>query len=286
MTRQLKTLIWMMLLLIILGIASAVLQPSDRQGTGSIAMLNIGQGDSFLITAPSGAQMLIDGGKDSKVLTELARVMPRGDRSIDIVLATHPDADHIGGLKLVLSRYKVGMYLTSQVTSDSSLFKDLNGLLADETIPAYYVRKGMTITLDSTTKLTILFPDRDTSGWETNTASVVSRLDMGASSALLTGDSPISIEQYLVKTNTKALDVDVVQLGHHGSKTSTSELYLKAASPVLALVSAGVNNSYGHPHKEVTDIVKKLQIPLVSTQDNGTVVLYPSGGGWKRGEGK
>ncbi len=282
MTRQLKTLVWMIALLIILGIASAVLQPSDTQGTGSMTMLNIGQGDSFLITAPSGAQLLIDGGKDSKVLTELARVMPRGDRSIDIVIATHPDADHIGGLKLVLSRYRVGMYLTSQVTSDSSLFKDLNAVLVDEKIPAYYVRKGMTIVLDSTTKLTILFPDRDTSGWETNTASVVSRLDMGASSALLTGDSPISIEQYLVKTNKKALDVDVVQLGHHGSKTSTSESYLKATSPTFALVSAGVNNSYGHPHPEVTDLLKKLAIPLVSTQDNGTVILYPSGSGWKR----
>jgi competence protein ComEC len=286
MTRQLKTLIWMMGLLIILGIAAAVLQPSQRQGTGSIAMLNIGQGDGFLITAPSGAQMLIDGGKDSKVLTELAQAMPRGDRTIDIVLATHPDADHIGGLKLVLSRYKVGIYLTSQVTSDSTLFKDINTVLVDENIPAYYVRKGMTIALDSTTKLTVLFPDRDTSGWETNTASVVSRLDMGASSALLTGDSPISIEQYLLKTNKKALDVDILKLGHHGSKTSSSEEYLKATSPTLALISAGVNNSYGHPHKEVTDLLKKLRIPSVSTQDNGTVTLYPSGDGWRREVGK
>lgn len=250
-----------------------VLLPKKRELNDEIAMLDIGQGDSFLIQTKEGRQMLVDGGKDASVLTQLSKTMPLGDRTIDVVLATHPDADHIGGLHYVLERYKVGLFLTSDVMADTSTFAELYQTIRKKHVPAYYVRKGMFVSLNDHTQFSILFPDRDTTNWETNAASVVGRLDMGTKSALFTGDSPIQIEQYLVRTDPKDIDVDILKLGHHGSKTSSSLEFLKATSPSLALISAGKNNSYGHPHQEVLDRLKELGIPWVNTAEIGTYLL-------------
>ncbi len=280
MNRRTINLLVLILLITVFGIAAIALQPRASDGKGSVAMLNVGQGDSFLITAPSGAQMLIDGGKDSKVLVELAKVMPAGDRSIDVVIATHPDADHIGGLGAVLDRYKVGLFLTSEVAGDTDMYKNLLQEVTNKKIPAYFVRKGMNVSLDGTTKFTTLFPDRDVRTWETNTASVVGRLQIGSRSVLFTGDSPSSIESYLAKTAPKLIDVDILKLGHHGSKTSSSDVFLKATSPILALISAGVNNRYGHPAPEVVDRLKLRKIPSVSTQEKGAITLTTDGTKW------
>jgi competence protein ComEC len=246
----------------------------------SVSMLDIGQGDSFLIQASNGKQMLIDGGKDAAVLSQLARVMPWGDRSIDIVLATHPDKDHIGGLDDVLKRYKVGMFLTSEVGGETEEYKHLISLVTQKKIPAYFVRQGMKFDLSPTDYFLVLFPDRDVKGWETNTGSVVGKFVSGQRSVLFTGDSPAPIEQYLAKSIPDLLDVDILKLGHHGSRTSTTSAYLKATTPSLALISAGKNNSYGHPHKEVLDLLKQFNIPYVSTIDSGTVTFETDGVKW------
>ena len=286
-----KTLGVMALGMVVLALCVVFLQyGTTESNSAKIHMLNIGQGDSFLIQAANGTQLLIDGGRDATVLSELAKVMPAGDRSIDIVIATHPDADHIGGLDDVFKRYQVGMFMTSQVQGDTAEYKGLMQAVANEHIPAYYARHGSVLTLDdgATTNLpasfVILFPDRDTTDWETNTASVVGRLQIGTGanmrSALFTGDSPISIEQYLRIAQPTAIDVDILKLGHHGSRTSSSYAFLKAATPTLALISAGVHNSYGHPHQEVLTALKDLSIPYVSTQDKGTVTLSTDGSTW------
>lgn len=247
-------------------------------------MLNIGQGDSFLIVAPNGSKMLIDGGKDAKVLTELAKVLPMGERYIDVVIATHPDADHIGGLQYVLNKYNVGLFLTSQVDGSTKTFGQLMQTLEKKKVPSYYARHGMQLSFGSNptaeqNHFDILFPDRPTDNWETNNASVVGKLSFGARTALFTGDSPANIEHYLAQAIPRVLDVDILKLGHHGSKTSSSEEYLRATSPSLALISAGVDNSYGHPHQEVLSRLATLRIPYISTQTAGTVTLSVSSDG-------
>lgn len=263
---------------------SLLLKPKKEEVLAKVYMLNVGQGDSFLIEASSGAQILIDGGRDATVLSELGKVMPWNDRSIDVIVATHPDADHIGGLVSVIKRYDIGLFLTSDVYSDTQTYKSLITAVLQKNIPAYYVRSGMNLNLDTTpnTDFTVLFPDRNTHTWETNAASVVGKLQIGERSMLFTGDSPISVENYLAKKIPSELDVDILKLGHHGSKTSTSPEYLRATTPGLALISAGVNNSYGHPHKEVLDLLKKFNIPFVSTQTVGTYTLETDGVKWYR----
>jgi competence protein ComEC len=269
--------------IIFLGISFAIFSLSSVDTNDEYAyvhMLNIGQGDSFLIESKNHKRILIDGGRDAKVLTELEKVLPFGEKDIDVVIATHPDADHIGGLPFVFKRYDVGLFLTSKVNTDTKTFKTLFDSVKEENIPAYYARSSMNIKLDDETNFKILFPDRDTTNWETNSASVVGRLQIGERSALFTGDSPSAIEHLLAKTSPKDIDVDILKLGHHGSKTSTSMEFLKYTTPALALISAGVGNSYGHPKQEVLDELKSLDIPWVSTQDVGTFTIKTDGDKW------
>jgi competence protein ComEC len=280
MTRSYRTLY---ILLISAGIFAVlcfvILRPAITDSKAHIFMLDIGQGDSFLIEAANGKTLLIDGGRDTTVLSELSKVLPVGHNTIDVMIATHPDADHIGGLQYVLDRYHVGLFLTSQVTADTKTFTALYKELQKEHITSYYVRRGMVITLDAADKttFTVLFPDRDTTNWITNPASVVGRLQVGVRSALFTGDSTSSVEHFLVQTDPQDLHSDILKLGHHGSKFSSSTEYLQAVSPVLGLISAGINNKYGHPNVQTVGRLQTLDIPWISTQQKGTVELTTDG---------
>ncbi len=262
-----------------LAVACFLLQPQKHVTLSHIFMLNIGQGDSFLIEAADGKKILIDGGRDTTVLSELSKVLPPNDSSIDVMIATHPDADHIGGLQYVLGRYHVGLFLTSQVMTDTKTFTSLYQALAKEHISSYYVRRNMVITLDTKplSTFTILFPDRDTSNWQTNPASVVGKLQIGNRTALFTGDSPSSVEHFLVLADRQDLKSDILKLGHHGSKYSSSTEYLQAVNPDLGLISAGVDNKYGHPNTETLARLQALGISWISTQQKGTVDLYTDG---------
>lgn len=242
-----------------------------------VAFLDVGQGDSIFIQAPNGNQILIDGGQNKAVLRELSKIMPFYDRSIDVVIQTHPDADHIGGLIEVLKRYNVDLVIESGVESDTSIYKTIRGIVDKKEIENILARRGMRIKIDDGAYIDILFPDRKVAGLDPNDASVVTRLVYGGSSFLLTGDSPKKIEKYLVYLDEEVLDVDVLKIGHHGSKTSTSEILLGYASPEFAIISSGGNNKYGHPHKEVTDLLEKFEIEILRTDELGTIVLESDG---------
>ena len=125
--------------------------------------------------------------------------------------------------------------------------------------------------------LEILFPDRNTEGWETNTASIVARLAYGDKSFIFTGDSPQSVEQYIVGKNGGSIKSTVLKLGHHGSRTSSSKVFLSAVNPEYAVISAGKDNKYGHPHKEVIDLLTKLKISTFSTSEERTVIFKTDG---------
>jgi competence protein ComEC len=249
-------------------------RPSD---TLTVYFLDVGQGDAILINSPQHNRMLIDGGKNRNVLSELGEILPFSDRRIDVVIATHPDADHIGGLPEVINRYNVGMFLEPGVESDNSIDDELHRLAKEKNIPDILARRGMVVNFGDGVKLEILFPNQDVSNWETNRASIVARLVYGDSSFLLTGDSPIAIENVLLTLDPENIDVNVLKAGHHGSRTSTSLAYAQAVSPEYAVISAGKDNSYGHPHKEVLDILLKVGAKILSTIDLGTIIFETDG---------
>ncbi len=249
-------------------------EPSDRL---SVYFLDVGQGDAVFIDSPTHGQVLIDGGKNRKILAELGKVLPFGDKEIDVVIATHPDADHIGGLPEVVNRYGVGLFLEPGVESENTIDDELKKRVTEKNIPSLLARRGMVINFGDGAKLQILFPNQDVSRWETNDASIVAKLVYGDKSFLLTGDSPIKTENILLKLDKEILNADVLKAGHHGSRTSTSLTYAEAISPEYAIISVGKDNSYGHPHKEVLDILSKLGVQIISTAESGTIKFETDG---------
>jgi competence protein ComEC len=263
------------LLVVNIAIAVAILQSSSRELT--VAFLDVGQGDAIFIESPTGSQVLIDGGKDRSVLRELGKRTGPFDRALDVVIATHPDADHIGGLPGVFSRYQVGSYLSSGVENDTSQTKALINAAHEEAgVVSYEPRRGDRIHLGGGAYLDILFPDRDVSSVETNTGSIVVRLVYGGTSFLFTGDAPEAIEEYLT-TLPGELESEVLKAGHHGSRTSTGPSLLAAVAPGAVVISAGDDNPYGHPHAEVSARIEEAGALTFSTLGKGAVVFISNG---------
>ncbi len=267
--------LYFLLFLIILNLVIFSVIYDQTRHQFKVAFLDVGQGDAIFIQTPSGQQMLIDGGAPGgAVLRELGKVMPFYDRSIDIVLATHPDQDHIGGLNDVLERFSVNTFVRTMTTSTSAVFVGLTDLIQKKNIKEEIITKPEEINFNDGVKFDILFPDKDTSGWETNDSSIVGKLTYKDESFLLTGDSPIFIEKYLVDTYGDLLKSDVLKAGHHGSKYSSSELFIRTVLPKISIISAGLNNSYGHPTPEVLNILKKYGSEIWETSRLGTIMLY------------
>jgi competence protein ComEC len=222
-----------------------------------VYFLNIGQGDAIFIEAPYGNQMLIDGGADKAVLRELGKVMPFFDRSIDVVMETHPDADHIGGLPAVLNRFDVGVFLEPGVSSDNTIDEEIARIRETKNTESIRAREGMRINLRGGAVFDVLFPNVDVTRFETNTASIVGKLVFGSTTAMFTGDSPQSIEKYLVVRYGERLKSDILKAGHHGSRTSSSREFVESVRPQFVIISAGLNNRYGHPHAEVISLFEE-----------------------------
>ncbi len=242
-----------------------------------VIFLNVGQGDATLIVSPSGQQLLIDGGRDSSVLRELGSTLGFWDRNLDYVLATHPDADHIGGLIDVLRRYEVKNFIRNDNESDTPAYALMESLLGKEGASIHYAKRGQQYDLGSGVILEILFPEISMKDSESNTSSIVAKLTYGSSTFMLTGDSPKSIEEYLVLAEGENLESDVLKVGHHGSRTSTSELFLDEVRPTYAVISSGKDNQYGHPHVEVTDVLFNKRVETFNTAENGRVMFVTDG---------
>lgn len=242
-----------------------------------VSFLDVGQGDAIFIKTPGGRQLLVDGGANGKVLRELGQVMPFFDRSIDVVLATHADQDHIGGLVSVLKRFKVDLFIQTNTTSDSAVYAELADLLKQKNIKVETIIAPERVILGSGTELDILFPTTDTAGWETNESSIVSKLVYGNTSVLLTGDSPQIIEKYLVGKYGNFLDSDILKAGHHGSKTSSAELFVGTVSPEYTVISAGLDNRYGHPHPDVIATLNKFEQKILQTMGGGMIKFKSDG---------
>lgn len=242
-----------------------------------VAFLDVGQGDAIFIQSPVGQQMLVDGGRDSAILRQLGRSMSFWDKQLDYVVLTHPDADHIGGLVEVFDRYTVDKVIRTDKESDTEVWKALELAIENENSKVIYAKRGQRFDLGNGVVVEILFPELDVTNEESNTSSIVAKLSYGEHSFLLTGDSPKAIEEYLVLIDSDYLNSEVLKVGHHGSRTSSSEMFVDAVSPRYAVISAGTDNQYDHPHVEVTDLLFNKGIQTLSTAELGTIVFTSDG---------
>jgi len=272
-------LIWT--LVVLLGLGSVfiwnTLLLQNKSDVLTVTFFDVGQGDGIFIETPNGTKVLIDGGKGKQILRSLGNELSFFERDIDMVIATHPDLDHIGGLPHVFERYNIISFLHSGVEDGGADNQALLSAVAFEGISTENVEHKNSYVLDEDVYLEILFPDRPANMLEANTGSVVLKVTYRETSFLLTGDSPAGIESYLVSLYGKNLKSTVLKLGHHGSKTSSTLMFLGYVDPTYAVISASCDNSYGHPHKEVLDRLEVLDIEELSTCKHGDVVFESDG---------
>lgn len=273
----------MLALLLACAFIWTVASAQGGQGSGvlTFAVLNIGQGDALYIEGPTGIQILVDAGPNTgAVLRELPNVMPLGDRTLDAVVETHPDADHMGGFVDMLARYEVGAFIEPGVDKDNTVIAALKKEIAAHNIPVYIARRGMVLDLGGGAHLDILYPDVDVSqfGDKSNDASIVAHLVYGNTRAMLTGDAPFNIESRVIQISTAGeVTSDLLKVGHHGSKYSTSEAFVQAVHPQLALISVGAHNSYGHPTQDVLARLQAASVPVLRTDKNGRLTCMSDG---------
>jgi len=242
-----------------------------------VDFFDVGQGDAIFVETMDKKQILIDGGPDLSVLEKIGRAMSFYDRYIDIIVLTHPEQDHLNGLIEILKRYNVGAVITSGIIKDTEQYKEFIRIIKEKNIPIYIAKLGGEIDFGNNIKLNILYPFESIAGKEAsdvNNFSVVSQLIYNNFKLLLTGDIEKSAENKLINSGID-LKSDILKIAHHGSKTSTSDEFLKKVDASLAMILVGKDNKYGHPHQEVLDRLANLQI--FQTGKDGDIKIFSDG---------
>jgi competence protein ComEC len=248
-----------------------------------VIFFDVGQGDAIFIETPQRHQFLIDGGPSSAILEKLGKEMLFWDRSIDLVILTHPEKDHLIGLIEVLKRYKIENILWTGVLRDIPEFKEWQKLIKEEKAKVKIAQAGQKIIFSSRSDFVdkyvdILHPFENLDGQEfknSNNTSIISKLNFNEISFLFTGDAYESVEKKLLEKETE-LRSDVLKVGHHGSKTSTCEEFLEIVSPEIAIIQVG-ENKYGHPHPEVLERLKKFGTKILRTDEDGDIKIISDG---------
>ncbi|HEY4690829.1 MAG TPA: ComEC/Rec2 family competence protein [Anaerolineae bacterium] len=254
--------------------------PPPGGGTLTVAFLDIGQGDSILIHSPNGSTMLIDGGNSDRDASEviLPKLREWGAQRLDVMVATHPDADHIGGLPEVLENFPVAnVALTGQVHT-TKIYERFLTDIRDLKVNAIQVRTGTPIPFDPAVTVEVLAPDEKfvQDEGDTNDASIVIKLTYGSISFMFTGDAEEPEEQAILASGTNVRST-VLKVGHHGSRSSTSEPFLTAVDPQIGIISAGQGNRYGHPHQEILDRLNAAGVTIYRTDQSGTITVTTDG---------
>ena len=268
-------------MLILTGLIWYGVWKEDQRGLLTVSFLNVGQGDSIFIRAPGGTKVLIDGGPaDGGLMRRLGEMLPWWDRSIDLVIPTHPDADHIAGLITVFRRYRVSHIVQSSVLGSTPTWDTLEKEIANEKLHGAQVltaQRGQTIDLGKGARLEVLSPDRNVPGVDTNAGCVATRLVYGKTAFMFGCDAPQAVEKYLVSLDGAALHANVLKAGHHGSRTSSAPLWVGEVNPQYVVYSRGCNNTYGFPHAETVATYARFGIPTLDTCESGTISFESDG---------
>ena len=254
-----------------------------------VIFFDVGQGDSVLIRTPSRQNILIDGGPDTTLLSKLGRSLPFYDHTIDLMVLTHAHADHLDGLIPVLERYDVQQVLYNGVQTAAADFTAWQDLIQDKHISTTIARAGQSFQF-GTTMLEVLYPFEDVSNQafnDLNDSSVVTKLKYQNTTFLFTGDAPVGVEEEMLDFYCQAearasadpceLESDVLKVGHHGSRYSTSEEFLEAVNPQYAVISAGEGNQFGHPHRQTLVRLQQVGATVLRTDEVGNIGFVSDG---------
>lgn len=251
-----------------------------------VVFCDVGQGDAIFIRSPTGADILIDGGPDKKVLDCLFSHMPFWDRSIELMLLSHPHQDHLAGLIEILKRYDVSSFATEKLTNDTGGFRLLMQTISDHNVPIQYVYQNDSYYIEDNLRLRVLHPTKEflqqtakqgkiDEGAEF--ASLVLLLSYGQFDVLMTGDSQKEGFKDALSFTTSGLSIEVLQIPHHGSKTGIDQEILDRVNASLAVLSVGRKNRYKHPHPSILSLLEKNRVKVKRTDQEGEIEIVTDG---------
>ena len=257
------------------GRAPAQTHLADNDGKLSVYFLDVGQGDSTLFLY-EGKTILIDAGEyemGDQVVDDLRSL---GVTRIDLLVATHPHSDHIGGMQQVLSAFPVGKVVDTGLAHPSSSYEHFLETIEQNHIPYQVAEQGQTVDIDPLLRVLVLFPPEERPGDDLNANSVVLRISYGAIDFLMTGDVGKEGEDALLRTG-YPLDAEILKVGHHGSSSSTSAAFLARVRPETVVIPVGAGNDYGHPHTETLTLLKGSGVTVYRTDQNGSILIRSDG---------
>ncbi|MBN1916193.1 MBL fold metallo-hydrolase [Candidatus Dojkabacteria bacterium] len=244
----------------------------------TIYFLDVGQGDSILIRTPDYKHVLIDGGPDISVLSELGEVVPFWIRKIDYIILTHTDLDHIGGLVDVLNYYQVSKVFFNDTGKNTLVYKKFLNIIDQKNYPYSSIMEGNNLAVGCCVKLDILWPNEHINLKTiepVNNSSVSARLIYRDFEIILAGDIESAIEEEMARS--KNIKADLLKVNHHGSNTSSNEKFLDAVSPESAIISVGEKNKFGHPAPQTLDKLSKRNIEIYRTDISGRIKVRTNG---------
>jgi len=270
-----KITFWIIFLIVLIFLIFSFFQYNSEKH--KITFLDVGQGNGVLIQ-DGERNILIDTGNEFVATKSLTKALGFFDRKIDIIFASHYDLDHIGLLPYYLRNYKVGMFvdsgvIISQKDSQWPLYQEIKDLIKKKKVIKKTGRSGDEFIFNDDFKIKVLFPGRflDVNKLKSNSGSLVLKIFFYGKKILLTGDLPQKFEKVLIQRYGDELKSDILLAGHHGSKTSSSEEFLKVVNPEHFVISVGEDNSYGHPNKEVLDRAERLGFKILRTDLLGSI---------------
>lgn len=262
--------------------SAAVSQSSSvasAAGKNTVWFFDVGQGDSELLQLADGKNILIDAGTSECGSYLVKELKSLGIQKLDMVVATHPHADHIGGMQKIVENFSIGQYYMPRIADKdvptSATYSHLLRAIQKKGIKATPVKAGLTMLSDSTCKAVFLAP-KSASYKALNNYSAVLMVTIGQKKFLFTGDAEKESEQQMVQGGA-ALHADVLKCGHHGSKTSTSASFLKAVSPTYAVISCGRKNDYGFPPQQTLSHLKASGVQIYRTDEQKTICAHTDG---------
>ncbi|MCC0635472.1 MULTISPECIES: ComEC/Rec2 family competence protein [unclassified Clostridioides] len=259
-----------LLILIIISLLSAC----DKKSLLSIHIIDVGQGDSLLVQTPTKKNILIDGGDEDSGNIVTSYLKQKRIKTIDIIIATHPDSDHIGSLDNVIKKFNVNSIYMPEQSTESEAYQNLISSCNDKNLSIQYLYRDDVLNIDNNINIYVLSPSYIQE--EPNLNSIVFKLNFNDTSFLFMGDAEEAIEKEILHYF-KLDNINFIKIGHHGSNSSTTSEFIEKIHPDIAAISCGYKNQYGHPHKEVINNLKQNNISIYRTDKIGDIVFYSDG---------